>query len=59
MEVTEKKQKDAGEDFIKEADNAKLSLIALEKEIKNKQDYHSRTLEKVRIKCQGQFETQR
>lgn len=31
----------------------------IEKAIKEKQDYHSRTLEKVRIKCQGQFETQR
>lgn len=59
MELTERKRREADESFNKEAEEAKLTLIAKEKEIKARQDQHFRTLTQVREKCHEQFETQR
>ena len=48
MEQTERKRKEAEKSFNKEADEARLTMIVIENEIKAKQDQHSRTLEQVR-----------
>ena len=51
MEITEKRQKDHEENFKMEADEAKLTLVNMEKTIKKKQDQHNKTIDKVREKC--------
>lgn len=37
---------------------SKKMLVAIDKNFRNKEDVHSRTLSKVREKCQNQFELQ-
>ena len=51
MEVTEKRQRDYEENFIKEADEAKEVLHTIEKDIRKKSDKHSHTLDRVKEKC--------
>ena len=45
MEITEKKQKDQIIDFNKSADEAKVTLNAIEKNLKARKDIQVRTLE--------------
>ena len=57
MEHTEKKQLEKEEEFVKSAEEAKLNLKNIEKDIKEKSDGHSRTLANIRSNCNNQFET--
>ncbi len=59
MEITEKKQRDAEESYNLSAEQAKQAVQSIEKSIKQKQEIHNRTIDKVREKCLFQFETQR
>ena len=60
MEITEKKQKDQIIDFNKSADEAKVTLNAIEKNLKARKDIQVRTLESVKEKVQhNNFELQR
>ena len=49
----------AEEQFNESAKEAKIAVQALEKTFKKKADEHSRTLDKIKEKCNTQFETQR
>jgi len=51
MELSERKQKDYVENFNREAEEAKKRLMTIERDIKTKQDQHSRTLAKLKEKC--------
>ena len=58
MELTEKKQRDALELFNTQVEESKKNLMNIEKDRKMKDEQHARTLEKVKIKCQNQFDLQ-
>ena len=49
--MTERKQKEAEEQFIQSADEAKKTLLTIEKDIQKKSDFHTRTLDKIKNKC--------
>ena len=59
MELTERKQKQAIENFNRSALEAKKTLHSIERDANRKQEAANRTIEKVREKCMNQFETQR
>ena len=58
MSVTEKKEADSIEQFKRQADEAKKTLISIQENIQSKTDLHSRTLNLIKDKCKTQFETQ-
>ena len=58
MEITDKKQRDALELFNTQVEESKKNLLNIEKERKIKDEQHARTLEKVKLKCQNQFDMQ-
>ena len=58
MEITEKKQRDALELFNSQVEESKKNLMNIEKDRQKKDEQHARTLEKVKIKCQNQFDLQ-
>ena len=59
MQLTERKQKDYEEAFIQSADEAKVTLQSIHKDISKKHEKHLKTLEKVKDKCLNQFDTQK
>lgn len=59
MEMTERKQKEAEENFNKSAVEAKKTLENIEREVKRKEESATRTINKIKEKCQSQFETQK
>lgn len=59
MQITEKKQADVIVQFNQSAEEAKLTLKGIEKNIQSKADLQTRTLNNIKDKCRTQFETQR
>ena len=59
MEMTERKQKEAEENFNKSAVEAKKTLENIQREVKRKEESATRTINKIKEKCQSQFETQK
>ena len=51
MEITERKQKEAEDNFNRSALEAKKTLHSIEREAHRKQEAANRTIEKVREKC--------
>lgn len=51
MEQNDKKIKDKEEEFVKQAEEAKLNLKTIEKDIKKKEDFHSRTIDTIKSNC--------
>lgn len=58
MEVSDRKQREALELFNSQVEDSKKTLVNIEKDKQNKADYHARTLDKVKVKCQNQFDRQ-
>ena len=57
MEMTERKQREAEENFNASAEEAKKTLENIQKEAKRKEESATRTINKIKEKCQNQFET--
>ena len=58
MELSDKKQRDALELFNTQVEESKKNLMNIEKDRQKKDEQHARTLEKVKLKCQNQFDLQ-
>ena len=58
MQATDKKQQDQIDAFNNSVEESKKTLQALKREFKKKEDFHNRTLEKVKEKCHNMFEVQ-
>lgn len=59
MELTDKKQNEAEENFNRSAVEAKKTLENIWREAKQKEESATRTINKIKEKCQNQFETQK
>ena len=58
MELTERNQRDAIENFNQSAVEAKKTLDNIQRDILRKEEAATRTINKVREKCMNQFDTQ-